>query len=551
MASPVNYDMRVKTRSGVGLNIRNGPGLQYTRIGGLSEGTEVHCTQCENGWYLHDAGGWSCGTYLVLTHDYGGTSANNDGNSSGVPPIPEMADWEKELINSMYSTYDQSTSNIDSLRYIYGAPFQFTNITDPKPDGSNLGRTYIDTVLSDMSMLLITPGKAAFMKNFGKKASNAIVSNLLGASRNEDEAKKLANILEGKETGRYYSFETDYTEYMKYVNNGLRISSQLLGIGDRTLYEGSKTYAEFDWDLGNMSSSGSSKLFNFLTEQKSVAFFIDGKESNFSDGMNSSLGESLLAGALNKGSDIAKEAIFLFGKAFDDQALLDTSKTNFDTAVQKVISTLTSNSTLAKQVTDRVSDHATTMINGGNIAFPELWKDSTYNKSYDVSLKLVSPYGDKESFFLYILVPLWHIIALAYPRQLGANGYSSPFLIRGFCKGWFTCPCGIIDSVTFKRASQEGWSVYGFPTEVDVTFSIKDLYQNLTIARAGDYSTFTNVEYMDMIGTWCGVNMNKPELQRTWNMYEAFTKNKFKDFFPNIISQTHEDIVNKLNKYIN
>ena len=548
--SGVNYDMHVKTHSGIGLNIRSGPGLQYPRIGGLSEGTPVHCTQCEGGWYLHNGGGWSSGEWLVLDRDYGATSATSSGGDSGVPPVPDMEDWEKELINSMYNTYDTSSTDIDSIRYIYGAPFQFTDITDPRPDGSKLGRTYMETMLNDMSMLILTPGKASFMKNFGKKASDAILTNLLGSSRNEEEATSLGNILQGKEVGRYYSFDGDYPEYMKYVNNLARISSQLLGIGDKTLFDGSKKYSEFDWDLGNMSQSNSSKIFSFLTAQKTVAFFIDAKESNFSDGMSNSLTDSLLANALNKGSDLTKEAIFLFGKAYDDQSLIDTSKNNFDSAVRKVISGLTSNNSLATQVTDRISDHATTLLNGGNIAFPQLWRDSNYNKSYDISIKLISPYGDAESFYLYILVPLWHLVALSYPRQLGANGYSNPFLVRAFCKGWFNCTMGIVESITIKRASQEGWSAYGYPTEVDVNLSIKDLYENLTIARAGDYSTFNNTEYMDMIATWCGVNMNKPELQRTWNMYEAFTKNKFKDLFPNIIDQTHQDLVNKINKYL-
>lgn len=109
---------------------------------------------------------------------------------------------------------------------------------------------------------------------------------------------------------------------------------------------------------------------------------------------------------------------------------------------------------------------------------------------------------------------------------------------------------GIVDSISIKRASQDGWSKYGFPTEVDVSISIKDLYENLSISRAGDWSTFHNMEYLDMLATWTGVNMNKPELERKFQLYKAYIGNYVPDLGSNILRQAQEDIANKIRKYL-
>lgn len=380
----VNYDMKVNAR--IGLNYRTGPGIGYRKLGAMTLGTMVRATESQNGWYKHEKG-WSDGRYLTLVKDYGSTPSSAVTPTPPADPTPPpLTDFEKEMLNSVFSTVDANIDEIDNIRYLYGAPMQFTPTTDRRPEGSALGRTYMETMLNDMSMLVLTPGKTAFMENFSKNGANQMLSKLLGGAKDEDdETSSIKDILEGKETGRYYSFKADYVEYMKYVNNMCRLSAQLLNIGDKHLFDGSKDYEHFDWDIANLA--GKSKLFSFLTQEKSVAFFIDGKQSSFNDGMSNSTDNSMLEGALGTGSSYAKEALFLFGKGYQDEALIDTSKVNYEAAVSKVIKTLTRNETLAQKTTDRISDHAATMINGGNIAFPEIWKDSSYNKSYNISIK--------------------------------------------------------------------------------------------------------------------------------------------------------------------
>lgn len=398
----------------------------------FTKGTNVIVDSYEN-WYYKVEGesSWINAKYLTLVK----TIKADADSSTFIVDGEQLSAQDAQLVKTIFSKETtNATSNIDNMRYLFGAPMQYNAITDPRPDESKLGRSYLENLITDMSLLTLTPGKAEFMKylsaNAAKKFSSALV-----ASSSEENAMSVQDLMTGKESGRYYSFTSDYVEYMKYVNSMCNTCALLLGIGDNTMYDGAKPYKTFDWDLNNLSKQQST-MFSFLTCEKSVTFFIDGKQTSFSDGMSNSTGESIMAGIMNgKVSDYAKEAQFLLGKSFDPQDVIDTSQQNLENSVEKVVKSITKNNSLARQLTDQVTSGASTLIHGGNIAFPELWKDSTYNKSYDISIKLVSPYGDKESVYLYILVPIFHLMAMAYPRQLGANGYSNPFLVRAFCKG--------------------------------------------------------------------------------------------------------------------
>lgn len=542
-------EVNIGTESWLFLHVRSGPSTANGSVGQLKHGNQVIATEASNGWYKHDKGGWSSAEYLRLVKNLESAPIATPAPTPPAPPAPPpLTEEEEKLLQSIYTKADIYSDTIDNIRYLFAAPYQFTELTDPRPENSKLGRTYMDTILNDMSMVVFTPGKAAFMSNMSSGAANKVLSKLVGSSNEDMDTSDLKDILEGKQVGRYYTFESDYVEYMKYVNNMCRLSSILLGIGDEKLFDGSKKFKDFDWDINNLA--GTSSIFKFLTIEKSVAFFIDGKASSFSDGMSNSTRASMLAGAFEAGTNFSKEAYFLMGKAPVEEGIMQTSMSNFEGAVNKVVKTLTKNDTVAKQFSDRMGDHAVTLINGGNIAFPEIYDNSEYNSSYNIELKLVSPSADPISIYQNIYVPLWHLIALSYPRQSGANGYTSPFLVRTFCKGWFNCPLGIISAINIKRASQDGWSYHGMPTEVDVSITLTNLYENMTISRAGDFSTFHNTEFLDMLATWCGVNMNKPELSRKLGLYEAFISNTVKDILPNLTSEMGQNITNKLLHYL-
>ena len=116
------------------------------------------------------------------------------------------------------------------------------------------------------------------------------------------------------------------------------------------------------------------------------------------------------------------------------------------------------------------------MTGSGYADIPEVYQGSSFSKSYSFNFSLRAPAGDPVSIMQAIYVPLACLLAGTLPRSVGRNAYTSPFLIRAYCKGMFAIPLGIIDSMTVRRgASEFGWSVGQLPTVIDVSFTIKDL----------------------------------------------------------------------------
>lgn len=146
----------------------------------------------------------------------------------------------------------------------------------------------------------------------------------------------------------------------------------------------------------------------------------------------------------------------------------------------------------------------------GFVDMPEIYASSSFSKNYSFNFQLRSPYGDPFSIFYSLYVPLAMLLAAAFPRSVGQNSYTSPFLVRAYCQGMFAIPMGIIDSIHIQRGAAEyGWNDNMLPTQIDVSFTIKDLSPIMHIAIAdggikdwmnilGTNSTFQ--EYMLTLG---------------------------------------------------
>ena len=128
----------------------------------------------------------------------------------------------------------------------------------------------------------------------------------------------------------------------------------------------------------------------------------------------------------------------------------------------------------------------------GLIDYQELWKDSSFNKSYSFKVALRAVSGDRVSLaYRYIIFLV--LLSAALPRAVGRNAYTSPFLVRGYLPGKIAIPIGIIDSLNITRGSSEfGWSVDGLPLSIDVTFTIKDLTPNMFLGLA-DSKNFMSI----------------------------------------------------------
>lgn len=130
-------------------------------------------------------------------------------------------------------------------------------------------------------------------------------------------------------------------------------------------------------------------------------------------------------------------------------------------------------------------------IKGQKMIYPDIYKTSKSTMDYQFSITLTSPYGDMYNYYMNIVVPLMHLIALVAPRMVTSNTLTSPYLVQGYIPGMCTCQLGIIEQMTItKNPSTKHVSVNGFPLTVKVEFTIKELYNALSISPANDPASF-------------------------------------------------------------
>jgi hypothetical protein len=178
---------------------------------------------------------------------------------------------------------------------------------------------------------------------------------------------------------------------------------------------------------------------------------------------------------------------------------------------------------LAINAVDWVSDTLSSMTGASAVSMvvkgkgffdiPEIWKASSFSKSYSFDMELRAPYGDPITVFTSIYVPCMMILALSLPRSVGRNTYTSPFLVQAYCKGQFAVPCGIIEQVSITRgASEHGWTYSWLPTKLSLSFSIKDLSPVLHIGLSSSILSLlqiftTNSSLQEYLLTLAGIGL--------------------------------------------
>lgn len=413
---------------------------------------------------------------------------------------------------------------VKNLNGIHGVPYQFMDTVDRRYDSdTSLGRKYVERILSKMPLLLMTPGEPDFLPSYSKEEKNVILGALLGDKTDLD---KILNT-----SGRYYTFKFNYAEYYEYVNSMLQMCAIYLGIQDK--YHGNgynkgyrQTLGSFRWE-----KAVNSELRGFINSQEYVAFYLD-SETSISESISNDTDRSQIADLVNSFSAISRELQFLAGpiSGIRVEAL---SPEDYNATLED-IQDLSRQIFGRNRLFDNLTEQFTTVGKGGKIAFPEIWSDSEYSKTYEITIKLRTPDADKLSWYLNICVPLIHLLGMAAPRQMGPNGYRAPFLVRAYYKGLFNCDMGIITNMSITKGKEGAWTVDGLPTEVDVNISLKDLYSMLSITNAkktGVKNFLNNTCLMDYLANTCGVNINKAEIARTLDTYVLLTKNNMQSIY--------------------
>jgi hypothetical protein len=229
-----------------------------------------------------------------------------------------------------------------------------------------------------------------------------------------------------------------------------------------------------------------------------IGFKIE-KGVDTSETFSNETGQSSIAQQVNSQIQSVRDSKFTFGDGNIDAAI-NGAIGAVTGILQGVASALPGGTTLSN-----------VMGGTGLIDFPEVWKDSSFSKSYTFNMSLRTPYGDPISILQNLYFPLALLMAGSMPRAVGRSAYTSPFICRAYCKGMFAIPLGMITNITIKRgADQFGWSTARLPTCIDVNFEIKDLSPAMYMAL-GDVSTNPIQDFMNIFAS----NSNYQEYMMT------------------------------------
>lgn len=555
------------------LNIRSGAGTSNEVIGGAPSGSNYEVSgvaQDADGTNWYKIGdGYVSGAYCsVANSDPTSTVALGEDTSAEVNSevsgeVLSENGMSGGLEDTLTSLLGDSVSSDDTLAYykrrVFGMPYQFLASTDIRPDGGNLGRVFANNILAESPILSILPCKPNYLPSLSTEEKNKVVTAFFDiAGEFTTEAIKTAALKDiDKIQTRYFSCDVDHTEYMKYVNLLCRASAVFMGIG-ANLVPGTETaYQDFDWALYRMSNmfdnssiagttitggainaetatnianraadalanASDTVLSAISTEQYYISFYVT-PATSYSESFSNRTEQSAFENLINKGEGMMKELAFLLGSNAIDSSVLTSSANNMTDEMKKELSRF--NLTKGDNVISRLLTDTQTIISGSNIIFPEIYHDSEFSRSYRAEVKLVSPYGNKESIFLNIIVPMMHILGLALPKQTSVNSYASPTLIKAHINKWFSCEMGIIDSLDIQKGGDGAWSVDGFPTEVTISIGFKDLYSALSMSKTDDITSaymFTQnealIEYLSVV---CGLDLKKSEYKLKMDLVKA------------------------------
>lgn len=538
--------------------LRENAGTSSRNIGYVDPNVKLRATLDRNGFYfIPEKKGWIMKSRVKLIEDLSANSTQETTEESQdkvrtldketLDKISQMTPEEKkdiymQYVNSEYGD-TQDAGNVansllvDNLSGIYGIPYQFPESVDPRPDSKSVfGSIYSERIISRMPLLMMSPGKVDFMSSYKNGEKQAVLDVLLNDG---DGASDINDFLE--KPGKYYSFAYDTDNYWKYVNAANQASAIYLGIGDVKINVNGVTAkaSDFKWE-----KAANNKFDSLLISNKSYICFYTDADSSKSESFGNDTTSSQLADKVNDFSSIAKEIQFLAGantgiNIMQNQSLIDKALSNLHGVVDLFLG--------GSQIIKDLGEDFVTIASGGKLIFPEIWSDSTFSQSFDVKIKLRCPCPNKVSWFLDIIVPLNHLIALTMPRspygksiinkdfdqEPSVNGYMSPFLVRAFYKGLFNCDMGIITDLSIEKGKEGSWTLDGLPSEVDVSLTIKDLYNVMAMS---EYTTgnqrksfLNNTTYLNYLANSCGISINKPDIDRSLDLWAMIQKNYWKD----------------------
>lgn len=505
----------------------------------------------------------------------------------------EMSDYVGlyKKYNMTYLGESLMSIPIGRMTFVHGMPFQYTYLTDRRlnnntayskePSGNfiksgNLdmyGRMFAGDIAANTPICSIVPGTPVFLTNI-KQSLFGVDSNASNKERggwlpvlsqvtdfNIGDAIKSIIDQNDDKAYQYYSMEVNTTEYFNFVNALCQTTARFMGLGNVAYRNRSCT--AFDWSNYNQAAEQDYSMFEEVAGMNNGISFAFDPMSSISDTLNNSTKESDLAGMLNGISEKARELEFMLGTGGISLDIVNSS--DYEAALASVSDGVLSG---IRNPLSVISSFISNTTHGMNVRFPELWSDSSLTRSYDIDMKFITPYATQFCKWRYVIVPFLHLFCLAAPQSKDTiMNYSRPFLIKAYSRGYFNVEMGLIDSIQWKRYGEGDMiSEDGVPTEIDVSISFHDLYQQLAIslfhgAEGSEKDIamnmqriavfFNNSGLMDMLGSLSGVNTNRFNLGEKLSLFASTAIGAFSATGSNVLSHISDRVRNSsLMKFI-
>ena len=145
---------------------------------------------------------------------------------------------------------------------------------------------------------------------------------------------------------------------------------------------------------------------------------------------------------------------------------------------------------------------AASMVMGSRMDFPMLWKNSSFEPSYSMTIRLYNPNpGNKDTTNKYIIGPIAAIMLLGIPQASEKTEilYSWPFLHRIYSPGIFDLEPAYISNITIvKGGDQQQIAFTQKLSMVDVRIDFGSLYSSMIASnKTTDNTRPTLGKYLD------------------------------------------------------
>ena len=359
----------------------------------------------------------------------------------------------------------------ENFGYIFGKPLAYIPRTDPNQ------RVFQKTMLRNNTIVNIIPGvpfqdegmldKAKvildkYNEDYDKIKSKGGNNGIELDKRTQDVRKELAV---AKVDLRYAIFKQDIAGFM-------RAYQMLLNRTGTAIFSNAKTKKGFIEEvLGNqITESIATRGFKVWVE----------KGTSISESVDNAFIDSALADTQKGMTNVVKQLKFIGkGLGFGVGAATETEAVEVNSGNEDL------------RNIGQLGSIASKTAGGAVFDFPQIYDDSKFVRSYEISFRFTSPYGDDRSVANHVIFPFLFLLTCALPRQDGPSGRQSPFIMQVDAPGFFSCPMGVVSAFSFRKGGDEMlFNDRGLPLVIEGSMTIMDLYSNLSLPlNNGQFAT--------------------------------------------------------------